>query len=91
MGLGGERETDEDTLCAEYICSLLLGEELTDMPARMEALSRTSGAKFFKPEYAEIFPSADFRLCTQLNRFPFVIRVRREAEGRNTMLRTNLP
>jgi len=77
MGLGGERETEEDTLCAEYIAALLRGEE-PDISAEIADLANTSGKKFFDPANAEVFPQRDFEMSTQLDRFPFALKVVRE-------------
>jgi len=74
MGLAGVEETEEDTLCARYIRSLLENEPLADMDAEIEHLKRTSGAKFFDPAQQEVFPEQDFHLSTQLDRFDFVLR-----------------
>ena len=49
MGLEAISETEEDTLCARYIKSMLLGEEF-DIEKDVESLKYTSGAKFFDPE-----------------------------------------
>lgn len=73
MGLGGIEETEEDTLCAKYIESLLLGNEL-DIAEEILQLRYTSGAKFFD-EKQEDFPMEDFAYCTQLNVFDFVLEV----------------
>jgi len=76
MGLAGELETEEDTLCAEYIAALLRGED-PDISAEMADLANTSGKKFFDPANAEIFPQKDFEMSTQLDRFPFALKVNR--------------
>ena len=81
MGLGGERETEEDTLCAEYIAALLRGEA-PDISDGIAGLANTSGRKFFDPTKAEIFPQRDFEMCTQLNLFPFALVVRRGEDVR---------
>lgn len=81
MGLHGESETEEDTLCAEYIKSLLEGKRLPELEARIEALKRTSGAKFFDPAQQHIFPERDFRLCTQVNSAPFILRLKPDRSG----------
>ena len=78
MGLAGLEETEEDTLCARYIRSLLQDQPLADMDAEIEILKRTSGAKFFDPAQQEVFPEADFHLSTQVDRFDFVLRYDRE-------------
>ena len=89
MGLAGERDTDEDTLCAEYIKSRLLGAPLTDMDARIEGLKETDGKKFFDEETRRIFPTEDFIMCTRLNIFPFIVRLTRDADGEEYMERVD--
>ena len=81
MGLMGCRKTDEDTLCAEYIKSRLEGKPLEDIEERIEALKLTSGAQFFKPELKHVFPERDFELCTKINSFPFVLRLKKDENG----------
>lgn len=80
MGLDGVRETQEDTLCAQYIAALLRGEEM-DISAQIADLANTSGRKFFDPANAEVFPQKDFEMSTQLDRFSFALRVNRGAES----------
>lgn len=82
MGLLAQRPIEEDTLCAEYIRSLLLGEPLSgeELSSRIEDMKHTSGAKFFDMQRQEVYPQGDFFRCTELNRFPFVLKVEREAE-----------
>lgn len=81
MGLAGKTPTDEDTLCAEYIKSLLEGKPLTNMQERIEKLKTTSGAKFFDPEKQEIFPERDFYLCTRVDCSPFILRLTKDPES----------
>ena len=76
MGLSGVEETQEDTLCAKYIESLLLGNEL-DISNEIEQLKYTSGAKFFDETQVD-FPKEDFGYCTQLDIFDFVLEVVRD-------------
>ena len=80
MGLSGELETEEDTLCAEYIAALLWGE-VPDISDQIADLANTSGKKFFDPANAEIFPQRDFEMSTQLDAFPFALKVNRGADG----------
>ena len=80
MGLHGQKETDEDTLCAEYIKSLLEGHPLEDIQERIANLACTSGAKFFDPNRPE-FPERDFHLSTRLNSCNFVLRLKNNPEG----------
>ena len=77
MGLGGKEPTDEDTLCAEYIKSLLESEDI-DLDTRMYDLRYTSGAKFFDPAKQHIFPEADFHLCCKPDSFDFVLRAEKQ-------------
>lgn len=73
MGLEAKSETEEDTLCAEYIKSLLLGTEI-DLKAGIENLKVTSGAKFFDKAQNDVFPENDFYMCTEVDKFDFVLR-----------------
>lgn len=74
MGLEAVAETEEDTLCARYIKSILEGKEL-DIEKEVESLKFTSGAKFFDEAQKDVFPEADFWLSTKVNRFDFVMRL----------------
>ncbi|HIU47224.1 MAG TPA: 2-phosphosulfolactate phosphatase [Candidatus Fimadaptatus faecigallinarum] len=80
MGTNGVASTEEDVLCARYIRSLLLDEPL-DIAALAPALRETSGRKFFNPDTQEIFPEADFEMCIQYDRFPFALRIEKDASG----------
>lgn len=91
MGLAGERPTDEDTLCALYIKSLLEGEPLTDMEQRVANLKLTDGAKFFDPEQQNVFPQRDFELSTMVGGCPFVLHLTHDPEtGMNCMERIDV-
>ena len=80
MGLEAVKETEEDTLCAQYIKALLEGTENTlNMDKEIERLKYTSGAKFFDEKQNEVFPRADFGMCTELDKFNFVIRYDKES------------
>lgn len=81
MGLNCLHPIEEDTLCAEYIKSLLEGNPLENMQERMADLKNTSGAKFFDPEMQNVFPQRDFELCVQLDTVPFVLRLNRDPES----------
>ena len=81
MGLNCLHPIEEDTLCAEYIQSLLEGKPLENMQERMDDLKNTSGAKFFDPNMQNVFPMRDFELCIQLDTVPFVLRLTRDEES----------
>lgn len=80
MGLAGLEPTAEDTLCARYIKSLVEGSPI-DLDAGIEECKRTSGAKFFDPEQQDVFPQEDFRLSVEADKFDFILRVERGADG----------
>ncbi len=91
-GLNFQVPIDEDTLCAEYIKSLLEDAPLPNIGERMEALKYTSGAKFFDPKNRNVFPQRDFELCVQLNSVDFVLRLKQDPEtGLGYMERIDIP
>ncbi len=73
-GLMGTAETEEDTLCAEYIKTRLLGRSHLDMDKKTNGLKYTSGAKFFDPTQQEVFPQKDFELCIKLSSIDVVLK-----------------
>ncbi len=81
MGNAGVRLAAEDELCAEYIKSILDGEEMQDMPQRTLALQKNGGEHFFDKERQHIYPQDDFWMCIRYNRFPFVLRVEQDEMG----------
>lgn len=89
MGLDAKVPIDEDTLCAEYIKSLLTGTAI-DMETEMAKLKYTSGAKFFDPNQSEVFPEDDFHMCTRLNAFDFVLRLEKDEDGLQYMRKVTL-
>ncbi len=76
MGLEAQRSAAEDVLCARYIESLLRDRPFTAqyMKERIVELKSGSGQRFFNPHTQEAMPREDFQLCTDIDRFPFVIR-----------------
>ena len=80
MGLEALAPTEEDTLCARYIKSLLEGTEI-DMESEIDSLRYTSGAKFFDKAQNDGFPEADFGMCTELDKFDFVLRLKKAEDG----------
>ena len=89
MGVAAIAETEEDTLCANYIKSLLEGTYI-DMEKEIESLKTTSGAKFFDKAQNDVFPRADFEMCTELNKFNFVVRLKKCDDGIDYMERIDL-
>ena len=84
MGLEALSQTEEDNLCANYIKALLEGQQL-DLPAEIENLKVTSGAKFFDPAQQDVFPEPDFHMCVEVDKFPFVVKLNRSADGLDYM------
>ena len=80
MGLSGGKETEDDTLCGEYIRALLLGESI-ELESRAYDLRYSSGAKFFDPARAEIFPTRDFEMCVEHDIFDFVLKLEYDEDG----------
>ena len=81
MGTGGTVPNREDRLCAEYIKSLILGEELPDLDEQVKSLRYDGGEHFFDPDNQDVFPKEDFGMCTDCNRFDFVLRAERDGLG----------
>lgn len=73
MGLNGIEESAEDTLCANYIKSLLEGKDI-DITDKLNELKNTSGKKFFDKVDGVSFPEPDFFMCITQNIFDFVLR-----------------
>ena len=76
-----EFPTDEDELCAKYLKSLLENTELENLEEEIEKLKLTNGKKFFDKDNQEVFPKEDFFLCVELNKFNFVLKVKKDLEG----------
>lgn len=81
MARPGENPSDEDELCAKYIKSLLENNILNNLDKEIENLKLTSGSKFFDKSTQEVFPEEDFYLCTELNKFNFILKVNKNING----------
>ena len=66
MGWEGKIETEEDTLCADYLKALLENHNLDDLQERIDLLKQQEGAKFFDSNKPQ-FPEEDFWLCTKVD------------------------
>lgn len=80
-GNGGIKPAVEDDLCAEYIRSILLGEEFNNMDQRILDMKQNGAERFFTPETQDVFPEQDFWLCTMYDRFDFVLKVEKDEIG----------
>lgn len=77
----GEHPSDEDLLCAKYIKSLLENKTISNLEEEIEKLKTTSGYKFFNKLKQKDFPERDFYLCTEINKFDFVLKVKKDENG----------
>lgn len=89
MGFRAMEHAEEDILCANYIKTLLKGSE-TDISREINALRNGSGNRFFKPENLVFSPPTDFFLCTDLNRFNFVLRAVQTSSGYAELIRIDM-
>jgi len=80
MGYRATESAEEDLLCAEYIKSLIEGQN-KDFMERISDLRHTSGKRFFLPENADFSPPTDFFLCTIPDRFNFVLKGNKRFDG----------
>lgn len=80
MGFENLHPTEEDTVCAEYIRSLL-EETPYDIQAKSHALKDGPGRRFFIPEHQSFAPERDFYLCTKADCFPFALRISSDEAG----------
>lgn len=78
----GTKAQNEDEVCAKYIKSLLDGSYI-DIKEEIEKLKSTSGAKFFDESVQDVFNKEDFYLCTEVNKFNFVLKANKREDGLN--------
>lgn len=74
MGWSCKRPTDEDTICAEYIKSILLDDEI-DISDKLTTFKNGCGKHFFDNKDKKSFPMPDFFMCLMPNIFDFVLKV----------------
>lgn len=78
MGHEAQERCAEDDICAELIASRLAGRDFDCRAIRPALAGAPAAAKFFDPQ-ADWAPRTDFELCTDVDRFDFVLRL----AGRN--------
>ena len=81
MWNGGVAPAKEDELCAEYIASILRGEELPDMDRRVKRLQYDGGAHFFDSNNQDVFPEPDFSMCIEYNKFDFILKIEKDEKA----------
>ena len=79
MGHEARERCAEDDLYAECLRQLLLGEPAPLAEVRERLRGSPAAVKFFDPACSEWAPRDDFDYCTDVDRFDFVLRVRRAA------------
>jgi 2-phosphosulfolactate phosphatase len=61
---------------------------MPDIDERLRALQTGGGRHFFDPDLQDVFPEKDFRMCIDRDRFDFVIRIEKDADGFRAGVRT---
>jgi 2-phosphosulfolactate phosphatase len=80
MGHEARERCAEDDLCAELIRARLTGSGFDRAGIRKRLQDAPSARKFFDPE-AWWAPATDFDLCTRVDSFDFVLRLRERASA----------
>jgi 2-phosphosulfolactate phosphatase len=80
MGQDARERCDEDDLCAQMLAARLSGDAFDTSTIRPRLRSAASAAKFFDPE-ATWAPERDFELCTDADRFDFVLQLSPASDG----------
>ncbi len=79
MGREATERSDEDDLCAELLAARLRDQPYDTSTVRDRLRGTRSALKFFDP-MATWAPETDFDLCTDVDRFDFVLRLNRSSE-----------
>jgi 2-phosphosulfolactate phosphatase len=90
MGHEARERCVEDDLCATCLAALLDGRDAGLSEVRERLRDAPTARKFFDPacDYA---PEADFDRCTDVDRFGFVLRLRRNADAVLELARLDPP
>ncbi len=81
MGLQAKIASDEDSLCADYLESLLLNKEFDVSSIEPTLRKSPFSERFFNPA-KPWNPPRDFELCLKTNTFEFFIQAHRDKDGR---------
>jgi 2-phosphosulfolactate phosphatase len=79
MGHEARERCDEDDLCAELLAARLQGKSPPVDGIRARLRNASSAKKFFDPQ-CDWAPERDFELCTEVDRFDFVLRLNRTVD-----------
>jgi 2-phosphosulfolactate phosphatase len=80
MGQDARERCAEDDLCAQMLAMRLRGEQFATDTIRTRLRAAPSAQKFFDPQ-ATWAPERDFELCTDVDRFDFILRLLPAAMG----------
>src|SRR5580704_7689247 len=80
MGQDARERCAEDDLCAQLLAARLAGGDFDVTTIRPHLLQAPSAGKFFDPD-ATWAPQRDFELCTDVDRFDFVLRLESSSEA----------
>jgi 2-phosphosulfolactate phosphatase len=89
MGRAAVERSAEDDLCAEVLRGRLNGEGYDVSTVREQLRHSTAGKVFFDPA-ATWAPEGDFDLCTDVDRFGFVLRLSNGGPGSAWLEKINL-
>jgi 2-phosphosulfolactate phosphatase len=84
MGHEATHSTDEDDICADYLESLLLDDSI-DRNTIKETLLASPCADRFKDPQIPWNPMSDFDLCTDVDKFDFVLQLTQEENGLSSL------
>jgi 2-phosphosulfolactate phosphatase len=89
MGYAARERCMEDDVCAELLHSRLSGRGYDVSSVREKLREAPAAKKFFDPE-ATWAPEGDFNLCTDVDRFGFVLRLAAGAQGSHYLEKINV-
>jgi 2-phosphosulfolactate phosphatase len=89
MGKAAKERSAEDDLCAEVLRARLSGEGYDVSSVRAKLRGSPAAKMFFNPE-ATWAPEGDFDLCTDVDRFGFVLRLKNGSPGHAYLEKINL-
>jgi|SRR6185437_1126991 len=81
MGVAACERSDADDLCAQLLAARLRGLPAPDIGEIRARLRGSAEAQKFFDREATWAPEADFELCTELDRFDFVLQLQRGTQG----------
>lgn len=90
MGMAAQARSAEDDLCAELLVARLKGEPFDVRTVRDRLRTSPAAEKFFDPK-EDWAPETDFDLCTDVDRFDFVLRLSEDAAGVKYLERISVP